>query len=449
MGSQTSGGEVVVGGYALGDALGVGGMGVVYAAERAGREVAIKLLLPEQVTDERAIRRLRDEARAARLVTHPNVVAVIELGEERGTPYLVMERARGIPLSMLLVREGPLALGRAIAVALEILAGVEAAHDVGIVHGDVKSDNILVEPRSNGSDAIMLIDFGLAVRDDMRPVIERDAEGCAITAGTPEYMAPEVIRGEGSRPASDLYAVGVILYELVTGQPPFEGGTSSSILTRQLEDHVVPPSQRRPDRFIPVALERAIMRALEKKASARHASANAFAMALAAARPESEDCVGRLARVRLRSAASARASPGEPRRPNRLAAGSHAGINERLARCRRDFVFAIERKSVPEAVTAALEVTRTLVDEHSLWGARRELEETIDLLTGGAGIDSPDAPEPLWRLVLSLAALYDGLHDPVRAQRAALAGYHIAVRHRSDLGRERACALLDRLGHRR
>ena len=440
----------MVGGYALGDALGIGGMGVVYAAERAGREVAIKLLLPDHLADERSIRRLRDEARAARLVTHPNVVAIIELGEERGAPYLVMERARGVPLSILLDREGPFALGRAIAIAIEILAGLEAAHDAGIVHGDIKSDNILVEARPNGSDAIKIIDFGLAVREDMRPIIERDAEGCAITSGTPEYMAPEVIRGEGARAASDLYAVGVILYELVTGHPPFEGGTSSSILMRHLEDHVLPPSLRRPDRFIPIALERAIMRALEKEPRLRHASANAFAMALAAARPASECSAGAKPPARSASSCSAETSTGafsEPRR--RLAAGSHSGINDRVARCRQELVLAIERNVVAEAVTAALELARALVDEHSLWGARRELEETIDLLTGGAGVDAPDAPEPLWRLLLSLAALYHGLHDPVRARRAALAGYHLAVRHRSDLGRERASALLDRLGHRR
>ncbi len=140
----------------------------------------------------------------------------------------------------------------------------------------------------------------------------------------------------------------------------------------------------------------------------------------------------------------------EPRRPHRrLAAGSHSGVSDRLARCRQDLVLAIGRDAVGEAVTAALELARALVDEHSLWAARRELEETIDRLTGGAGVDAPDAPEPLWRLLLSLAALYHGLHDPVRARRAALAGYHLAVRHRSDLGRERARSLLDRLGHGR
>ena len=442
----------MVGGYALGHALGIGGMGVVYAAEREGREVAIKLLLPDQLSDQRAIRRLREEARAARLVAHPNVIGVIELGEDRGAPYLVMERARGIPLSLVLEREGAFALGRAIALAIEILAGLEAAHDVGVVHGDVKSDNILVEPRPNGSDAIKIIDFGIAIREDMRPVIERDDEGCAITSGTPEYMAPEVIRGEGARPASDLYAVGVILYELVTGHPPFEGGTSASILTRQLEDHVIPPSLRRPDRFIPIALERAIMRALEKKPRDRHASANAFAMALAIARPASECRAGAKPQSRDHAMVSSESSTGafsEPRaRHRRRAAGSHSILNERIARSRRDLAFAIERGAVAEAVTAALEVARALVDDHSLWSARQELEDTIDRLTGGAGVDAPDAPEPLWRLLLSLAALYHGLHDPVRARRAALAGYHLASRYRSELGRERALALLDRLVQR-
>ncbi|MEJ7603300.1 MAG: serine/threonine-protein kinase [Kofleriaceae bacterium] len=432
-----------VGRYVLGGQLGVGGMGVVYATELDGRALAIKILHPERVVDPHAIALLHEEACALERVDHPNVVAVVDHGSHGGIPYLVMERARGMSLGVLLRYEGRLALGRAVAIVIEILAGLQAAHSSDVVHGDIKSENILIE--TDGSDTIKIIDFGLALHVNQAPHVEQDREGGQIAYGTPEYMAPEVIRGEHASPASDLYAVGVILYELVTGHRPFEGGAPASILARHLEDHVVPPSLRRPDRDIPHALEQMILRALRKQAAAHQPSAAAFAADLAAAFPARDnDAVP----TDVTEPRSAETTTGVWVSPSSQLAGARPGIEERVSRYRRELALAIKRGEPDEAVTAALAVARALIDDHAVTSARLALESTVDELTRGEGAEAPDAPEPLWRLLLTLATLYQNLHEPLRAHRMALAGYHLAVRWCSDLGRERASSLLARLDRR-
>jgi serine/threonine-protein kinase len=179
---------------------------------------------------------------------------------------------------------------RAADIAGQILAGLAAAHAAGVVHADIKSDNILVDPRRDGSDAVKIIDFGLASIHQpgtMIPELDHDAAGHLMMSGTPEYMAPEVIRGEGALPASDIYAVGVIIYEMLIGTTPF-CGAPSVILESHLRDHAVRPTLRCRDRFIPAAFERALMKALEKDPSRRHANASAFAAAILAATPSAE-----------------------------------------------------------------------------------------------------------------------------------------------------------------
>ena len=193
---------------------------------------------------------------------------------------------RGEPLGRRLEREGPFSPRRAAAIVGQILAGLEAMHHAGIVHGDVKCDNVMVETLADGSEVVKLVDFGLArVQLDARA----DPHKEGLIAGTPEYMAPEVIRGRGSSPGSDLYAAGVILYELLTGKTPFSGGTPGLVLQRHLEDDPVPPSCR-PSRWCtPRALERVVGRALEKDPRRRYASATAFAIALACATPMADE----------------------------------------------------------------------------------------------------------------------------------------------------------------
>jgi serine/threonine-protein kinase len=276
--------RIVAGRYLVQEILGIGGMGIVHRAEdlERGRAVAIKLLRPPHAGIEAAAPRPGAERLAGGSVHHPNVVSVSDAGAaDDGTPFLVMELVAGMPLDELIHREGPLELRRATAITRQILAGLQALHDAGFVHGDVKSANVLVDITCG--DAAKLIDLGLA-----RTPEPRDPAGERLASGTPEYMAPEVVRGDGTVPASDLYATGVVLYQLLTGTTPFEGGTWREILRRQLDDAVVPPSLRCPDRTIPDELERAVMIALEKDPAARHASATAFAEALAAATPRIE-----------------------------------------------------------------------------------------------------------------------------------------------------------------
>lgn len=268
--------------YLLHDVLGAGGMGVVYRATDLERDVgvAVKLLHPYRASNALATQRLAAEGRAGSCVHHPNVVAVLDIGTAaEGTPFLVMEHVRGRLLDQLIQLEGPVPLRRASTIVGQILAGLQALHDAGFVHGDVKSGNVMIDS-TNGVDTIKLIDLGLAHAPDTTDATEQ-----GMVSGTPEFMAPEVIRGEGVVPASDIYAAGVVCYQLLTGTTPFEGGTSREILRRHLDDIIVPLSLRCADRNIPSALEHAVMIALQKDPAARFMSAAAFARVLEATTP--------------------------------------------------------------------------------------------------------------------------------------------------------------------
>jgi serine/threonine-protein kinase len=283
----------VVGDYQLRDVIGTGGMGVVFDAERAGERVALKVLHPQRRQDERAIRRFHDEALAGLIVRHENLAATVDHGDTPdGVPFLVMERVVGESLGARIQRDGAPSLRRGVAMVQQILAGLGALHAAGIVHGDVKSDNVLVERLADGSDRVRLIDFGLAhVQFGSHDEVRRPMPDEELVSGTPEYMAPEVARGEGSSMASDLYGVGIILYELITGSTPFAGGSSTEIVRRQLEDEVVPPSLRCDDE-VPPAFERLVLKALEKRSDARFGSAAAFSAALHVVAPLLRDAGG-------------------------------------------------------------------------------------------------------------------------------------------------------------
>jgi serine/threonine-protein kinase len=276
-------GDVLDGKYVLRDCIGEGGMGSVFLADQPAldRTVAIKVLHPELVGSPSHAQRLRDEATTACRVRDPHCVAVLDASElPDGTPYIVMEHVRGRSLARLLAEE-PVSLARAVDLLEQILAALGAIHDSGVIHADVKSDNFLVET-VDGCDRVTLIDFGLA-RLAAAPS-EVDLEGGDVmVSGTPEYMAPEVARGEAPICASDLYGAGVILYELLTGVTPFGGGTARQIMVRHAYDPVVAPSLRRPDRDISPALDRVVVRALDKRPTARFADAAAFGRELRAA----------------------------------------------------------------------------------------------------------------------------------------------------------------------
>src|SRR5689334_13777151 len=210
------------GNYRLHERIGAGGMGVVYRGEQLalGRTVAIKLLHPELAAIPELVQRFHVEARAASRLSHRGSVAVYDYGITRdGAPFLVMEYVAGQSLTRLIRERWPVSIATVVDLGVQILAAVGDAHAAGVVHGDIKSDNVLVETDRLGIDHAKLVDYGLA------RLVDEGSDLDEGVCGTPEFMAPEVATGEPASAASDLYAIGAVLYEMLTGQPPFVGKT--------------------------------------------------------------------------------------------------------------------------------------------------------------------------------------------------------------------------------
>jgi serine/threonine protein kinase len=228
--------------YRVGAVLGRGGMAEVYDAidERLGRSVAVKVLRPELAANPAIRRRFESEARAAARLSHPNVVAVYDTGEDAGTPYIVMERLPGETLADRMAA-GPVEVGWLRRVAGDVLAALAAAHAAGIIHRDIKPGNILTAPDGGAKVA----DFGIAKS------VEADGTGAEtatnMLVGTPAYLAPERIDGRPATFRSDLYAVGVVLYEALTGRKPFAGATPLAVAHAVRSGVVTPIADLRPD----------------------------------------------------------------------------------------------------------------------------------------------------------------------------------------------------------
>ncbi len=273
--------------------IGIGGSGAVYKADQMalGRTVAVKILNEELCADPRMITRFRGEAMSASRLNHPNCVSIIDYGQAPdGLLYLAMEYVKGPTLTQLLVNENPLGVERVIDLVCQALAGIEEAHLAGVVHADLKADNIIVDQRRAGVDAVKIVDFGIA-----RLVTGvREAEDRSIS-GTPEYMAPEVISGAPPSFASDIYAVGIILYELLAEKTPFFAGTTTEILTNHLKAVPTNLTQRREN--IPRELDVVIAKALAKHPTDRYTSAQEMRDALLGIRarmrqlPATDKCV--------------------------------------------------------------------------------------------------------------------------------------------------------------
>ena len=267
--SRFAPGEMLAERYRIIGRLGRGGMGEVYRADdlTLGQPVALKFLPSASAQDSAFIERFRAEVRNARGVSHPNVCRVYDIGEVGGQQFISMEYVDGEDLATLLRRIGRLPGTKALQITRQLCAGLAAAHDKGVLHRDLKPANIMVD----GQGHARITDFGLAVRSE-----ESHAEG--PLAGTPAYMSPEQLAGKGATAKSDLYALGLVLYEIFTGKRAFEGKTLADFRRKHSEEQPAPLSSYAAD--IDPAVERVILRCLEKDPRARPASALAVAAAL-------------------------------------------------------------------------------------------------------------------------------------------------------------------------
>lgn len=267
--------------YRLDARLGEGGMGTVYRAAHLliDRPVAVKVLHTKLVGDEAAKERFRREARAAGRLQHSNAVAVTDFGETTdGIVYIVMELLEGVSLRELLALGAPLDAARAASLMLQISAAVSAAHEAGIIHRDLKPGNIVVIQRAGNAPIVKVLDFGIAKlavahgEDGMQSSGTLTDTGVMI--GTPRYMSPEQCDGAPLKPASDVYSLGIILYEMLTGTTPFTGPTPLAVALKHSSEPPRPPREIVPS--IPPALEELILNALQKDASERLPDAGAF-----------------------------------------------------------------------------------------------------------------------------------------------------------------------------
>ena len=264
--TATSVGSVLSGRYRLEERLAGGGMGEVFRAVHLelGRAFALKLMRPELSADPGFVDRFRREAMTASQLGHPNIVDIVDSGRaESGQFYFVMELLDGKTLSAL-IQEGPPSLPVTLDLATQIARALEVAHRAGVVHRDLKPDNIIVLTRPTGLVA-KLVDFGIAKVVAPSPDIKQTTHG--VIMGTPQYMAPEQAAGVALDARADLYALGLILYELLTGQPPFTGETAALVMSA----HISKPAPELPGRFHP-QLRQLVARLLAKRPGDRPAS---------------------------------------------------------------------------------------------------------------------------------------------------------------------------------
>lgn len=276
-------GTTLPGGVHIIDLIGVGGMGKVYRAEQSvlGRTVAVKIIHPHLLSDENSAVRFLTEARAASQLNHPNSISVFDFGRtDDGQPYLVMEFLRGKDLGQVASQESPLTLARMVDVLRQVLAALGEAHELGIVHRDLKPENIVLQPMRRGGDLVKVLDFGLAKLRADAPSQSPSVTSPGIVCGTPDFMAPEQGRGDAIDGRSDLYAVGVILFQLLTGRLPFEGETPTQVVMMHLTVPAPDPRQVAPRRDIPASLAEVVKKALTKNPAERFQDAHEFSVAL-------------------------------------------------------------------------------------------------------------------------------------------------------------------------
>jgi serine/threonine protein kinase/Tfp pilus assembly protein PilF len=264
-------GSVFAGRYQIVEELGEGGMGKVYKVidKQLNEEVALKLVKPEIVSDKKTIKRFRNELKLSRKISHRNVGRMYELMEDKGSLFITMEYVPGQDLKGLIRQSGRLAIGTTISIAKQVCEGLAEAHRLGVIHRDLKSHNVMIDKRGNAR----IMDFGIA-----RSLTGKSITRAGAMIGTPEYMSPEQTEAEELDQRSDIYSLGVILYEMVTGRLPFEGETPLSVAMKHKAEIPTDPKDLNPQ--IPGDLSRLILKCLEKDRENRYQDAEELGLEL-------------------------------------------------------------------------------------------------------------------------------------------------------------------------
>lgn len=301
--------------YRVIDRIGSGGMSVVYRAQDLllGRIVAVKVLHENLTEDEGFLRRFQREAHAAANLYHPNIVTVHDIGQDNNRHYIVMEFVDGRTLKQLVRLQNqqgrPLSIGQALDLGIQICAGIGYAHRANLVHCDVKSQNILV----TRDDRVKVADFGIAraISEATQHTVDNQIWG------TPHYFSPEQAAGLGATPASDVYAIGIVLFELLTGRLPFLAETHTALALKHMQEPPPHPSEVNP--LIPQQLDQIIMKVLSKEPAARYRTGDQFGRILSAYRESSLQATGPVSLLdievptyELATAVLARPQAGEP-----------------------------------------------------------------------------------------------------------------------------------------
>lgn len=268
---------------------GSGGMAVIYKATdlALGRTVAVKILRPSLTNDPEFLKRFRQEARNVANLSHPNIVTVHDVGQDGNTHYIVMEYIDGEDLKRLIRAGAPFSIDRALSIGIKICAGVGYAHRAGLVHADVKPQNVLVTE----NDKVKVTDFGIAQALSVTQPLERQR----IVWGSPHYFSPEQAQGEPPTPASDVYAIGIVLFEMLTGRLPFVGADQQELALAHIRE--TPPHASDLNPNVPVHLDRILDKVLSKEPGSRYRTADQLGRILISYRRQGHSATDEIPRV--------------------------------------------------------------------------------------------------------------------------------------------------------
>ena len=281
-------GQTLAGKYKIEKLIKTGGMGSVYRGRHVlmDKTVAIKVLRPSLAGDDAVVARFSREAKAASKISHPHAVSVTDFGEaENGVVFLVMEYLDGRTLKEAIVKEGPLSVGRAVEIVRQVAGALDAAHGQGVIHRDLKSENIMLVSH-NGDEWAKVLDFGIAkILQPVGSAADAEITQANLVVGTPQYMSPEQCSQSGALDArSDVYSLGIIVHEMLTGKLPFTGESATVVMMKQVQD--APPSVLASRPQLPAAVDQVIKRALAKQPIDRFQSAGELSAGLAEAASE-------------------------------------------------------------------------------------------------------------------------------------------------------------------